>query len=809
MNNIIYSKKKSVNKKNKTYKIKKGIINKDFFKLFNNVKLNNDNIGETKDLLETQEYINKLKENPNNMIFNSNNINSFNKNNIEVKPTKNNYRNNQIGGNGVNILFSLDISNLIINQLKQLLPNITNFKTFSIYNPSITLLEQLNTGTNESDFVSAYYACVTRVNCFLKNENGISSFISDDEINEIYKKYSHYVSFNEKFVNNNPDYYETFVQSPGNIFNKWYGPNGFWQSSESLISYELSILSIIRTNNDEFIFGPCQLISNDYSSSPIDGRIININNPIIYNFGDKTFNINSFYIVGNRNLNGKVSNPDIASVKLKSKIELKTPPNTTILNPANDNKYGIINNDYVKGISSVWDYQKINMFDVIPKNNIRKNCIYPDSKNPEYNGVLTLDNELGEKDNKCGWKQTLSRVQIIRSDDNNFHFSFPHQSDRCRNKTISEIFNCIEFCNQESLANCISWDIKLEKNYIVHYFNTYNEKRIFCKEKCLILQYRMTESQGIIFYFKKFDSEVQINNLDEILNGKQVENNLDTSWRMVIYPFNRESNIFFRMETYFQNYTNFKISGTTPFLELENSLIAVGHIKVNIFEYMNYKIEEYVRTNLENISYDKITKEQMKEIFNYYTDNLFILGKNILELLNSLINGIRSPEGKNGTLKNMCKINDYNDNFWKNNGKLPSYIYLPYIRQALIIFELILVNPTSEPNSIIIYRNLHPTFIYMMFFYKINKNDLTLEGFSDPFVITNGINTSFINFPMGLTTFQKSRYGGIIEDKQFLLSYGDGDCNSKIISLSFENVLESLIHNDKTEIDTINYKIID
>ena len=179
MNNKITKKKSNINLNNKTYKIKKRIkVNKNFFKLFNNTNFKNNNnnnlkIVKTKNFLEAQKYNNKLKkENSNNILFNNiNNINISKPINIKINNSKdNNYKNEQTGG-GINILSQYDISEALFTQLQILLPEYFNcLKTFSIYNSSITLLEQLNTGDNDENFVSAYYVCVSRINCYCKNE---------------------------------------------------------------------------------------------------------------------------------------------------------------------------------------------------------------------------------------------------------------------------------------------------------------------------------------------------------------------------------------------------------------------------------------------------------------------------------------------------------------------------------------------------------------------------------------------------------------------------------------------------------------
>jgi hypothetical protein len=58
-----------------------------------------------------------------------------------------------------------------------------------------------------------------------------------------------------------------------------------------------------------------------------------------------------------------------------------------------------------------------------------------------------------------------------------------------------------------------------------------------------------------------------------------------------------------------------------------------------------------------------------------------------------------------------------------------------------------------------------------MFFYKFNKHTLALESFSHPFMLIKNSNTSFLNFPMGITTNVNDN-----SEKEIWLSYGEGDC---------------------------------
>ena len=98
-----------------------------------------------------------------------------------------------------------------------------------------------------------------------------------------------------------------------------------------------------------------------------------------------------------------------------------------------------------------------------------------------------------------------------------------------------------------------------------------------------------------------------------------------------------------------------------------------------------------------------------------------------------------------------------------------------------------------------------------MFFYKINKNTLALESFSHPFMILQDATTSFLNFPMGLTSNQvKNASGQDVGEKHYWLSYGEGDCQCKLAAFK-SSQLDALVsqnNNDKrvTDIEFWSYK---
>ena len=229
-------------------------------------------------------------------------------------------------------------------------------------------------------------------------------------------------------------------------------------------------------------------------------------------------------------------------------------------------------------------------------------------------------------------KQGLSRIQILyNTSTKQFSCSFPNQIYQAGER---DPFNNIELCTQGALANCISWDGCTEKNYVLHYFNYENEERIFCPVKCIILQFDMTVKQpnteglpyGMVFYFKQFDANINNNNINEIYDGKIFETEMDRTWRLIITP---NSDVFTRITTHFLNDARnsdddfFRFSCTTPFIEIDNSLFSVGHLKIKLFDYINQKLEQ--TKGLFGLDYEKI-----KQYYNSFFEIQYLLQLRLL-----------------------------------------------------------------------------------------------------------------------------------------------------------------------------------
>ena len=93
-------------------------------------------------------------------------------------------------------------------------------------------------------------------------------------------------------------------------------------------------------------------------------------------------------------------------------------------------------------------------------------------------------------------------------------------------------------------------------------------------------------------------------------------------------------------------------------------------------------------------------------------------------------------------------------------------------------------------------KNIHPVFLYYMFFYSVDPEDFHLLHFSDPFMIEHPI-SSYLDFPVGLTQF----------GDDMLLSYGHGDCASYLAKFPKDVYDGLLTHTNATPLEDIQYHI--
>ena len=521
----------------------------------------------------------------------------------------------------------------------------------------------------------------------------------------------------------NPDRNDDYVKYAGNICNKWIGPVGFWGSNRLIDWSDRTILTIFKFQGDRVVPIYSRFLHNpsngDYA--PIDARITNINT--IYNFSP-TLKCYSFYINGSSTHN--------SNWPLEGSVYLGSKNKDTIIDPS---------------------------MPVVAYNN----------------GVMIKPNP--------GWKEALTRIQIIlkNNGDTNIACTFSHHPElNSRN-----FFTDIESSTVEAYANCITWQGRTEKNWILHYYYTIDVNRTFCQEKCVLLNYCLAGlvneergEKGMIFYWKNFDaSNIDPNNrINNVLNGKQLDNEWDvTDWNLIVSP---NSNIFYNIEEEF----NLHISCTTPFIEIENSLYGVAHIKIDIFKYLNTKIQECIDMNV----FGRNEREYFPNIKRYLqgelVNGLQIPSNNICSCAFQLIewstvniynNAEHGVAGDKKYIQDVHETYGVNDNWvnWsmledENNAVRDYCVDCGFIEQRVGGWWRCI-------------RSLHPNTQYFMFFYKFNKHTLELESFSHPFIIVKDNEPSFLNFPMGLTTNSVSD-----GEPHIWLSYGEGDCGSCLVDFT-------------------------
>ena len=650
-------------------------------------------------------------------------------------------QNQQGGGRFVDTMS--DITQSLVNEFKRA----NNFsdsetKSLSIFNPSLTWLRD--------DGQVSYYCCTSR--CCISIDSTTNRPVTEEFINRSYASMKRRMDFfNIRY--NNPDKNDDYVKSSGSIFNKWFTPWGFWRPPLGTIPADVTMITMIRVDwrypSAAPFFGNSQILGSTCGdeSSPIDARVLNMFTDYV-STDAPTSTIDTVYITGSRN--GPCIHPDEQSVG----PELT--PN--------------------------------HVFPIDPQASIEGS--------PAFNGPM-IDGGA--------WKQSLTRVQILKRGDQ-ICYSFPYQTDI----TGRDPFTKREKSRESALANCISWYQKTEKNYALFYFDNEDPDRTFCPKKCMILNYSMTSRPsnkrnvgGMVFYYKPFDSRVDDpSNFNSLLDGKQFEegdfelDGYDDTWKTIQPTY---SDVFNKINAYFAH-CDLRVSCTTPFVKWDNSLIAVGHIKVNIFKHLNEKLEEKYHSGMTDFD----------EIVNFYTneevDRLFAFGIDMIRRITQNI--MNHPiHGYNGDMKYLVRFNQRDNEVVSKEEKYLIYQFLTpgyEAVRALLISEGFII--LDESGKYITTRNLHPIHIYFMFFYKINAHTLSLESFSDPFILGDGGDESFLNFPLGITQCRPLTAAIAGQKSLVWVSYGEGDCRCKIASFTPDQI-DTLVakNNNQTRIRNINF----
>ena len=617
-------------------------------------------------------------------------------------------------------------------------------QTLSIFNPSLTWLRD--------DGQVSYYCCTSR--CCICLDSTTHRPVTEEFINRSYASMKRRMEFfNTRY--NNPDKNDAYVKSSGSIFNKWFTPWGFWRPPLGTTSLDLTMITMIRvdwsTPAATSIFNNSRILGSicGAESSPIDARVLNMFTDYT-SAGAPPTTVNTVYITGSRN--GQCIHPEERSVGPKL-----TPNSVFPIDPESSR--------YTEG-------------------------------SPAFNGPM-ID---GGK-----WKQSLTRVQIVKRGDQ-IGYSFPYQPDT----TGRDPFTKLEKCRESALANCISWYQKKEKNYALFYFDYEDADRTFCPWKCMILNYSMTSRPsnkrnvgGMVFYYKPFDSSVDDpSNINSLLDGKQFEegdfgpDDDDDTWKTIQLP---NSDVFNKINAYFAH-CDLRVSCTTPFMKWDNSLIAVGHIKVNIFKHLNERLKEKYHSGMTDFD----------EIVNFYTneevDRLFAFGIDMIRRITQNI--MNHPiHGYNGDRKYLVRFNQKDNEVVSEEEQYLIYQFLTpgyEAVRALLMSEGFII--LDESGKYITTRNLHPIHIYFMFFYKINAHTLSLESFSDPFILGDGGDESFLNFPLGITQCRPLTAAMAGQKSLVWVSYGEGDCRCKIASFTPDQI-DTLVakNNNDTRVQNINF----
>ena len=328
------------------------------------------------------------------------------------------------------------------------------------------------------------------------------------------------------------------------------------------------------------------------------------------------------------------------------------------------------------------------------------------------------------------------------------------------------------------IGTCLSKIPKTEKNYAMIYFADYNIHR-FNPNKGVLLHFHISRKpEGNIFYFKELDFSVDPNA------------NLSFGWKKIIPP---NSDIFMRLINHYKDKTvdkerrNFgEISCTTPLNNItyfpgRTYITGVAHIKINIWIYLEELINQLGAEG-------PLLQHQLEtdKIYRFYKYSILPWVKNYV--WNSTEN-----------INKYTAILDLSANYWESNP-VPVYLTCVRLRQYLLNDGFFRNHIESDgTQSVQIIRHIHPIMIYFMIIYRLNSNDLSIKDFSNPFIIMNRPESTFLNFPMGLTT----------NNENIWISYGEGDCKSYIASFTKKKIDQLCKNTNDMPIDNIDFDLYD
>jgi len=358
-------------------------------------------------------------------------------------------------------------------------------------------------------------------------------------------------------------------------------------------------------------------------------------------------------------------------------------------------------------------------------------------------------------DYEIGMKQGISSVTIIE------------------NSFINPVIN-----KAKMIATCISKIPQTDKNYAMIYFS-HNDASRFNPNKGVLLHFHLSRlPHGNIFYYKEVDFD------------REPNADLGFGWKKIIPP---NSDIFLRICDFYTNNTldndryHFgEISCTTPlntitYLKDQTYITGVAHIKINIWTYLEHFVHKSPYEGDELLAILETDK-----VFRFYKYSMLPWVKHYIWNSEQNINKYTA------TL-------DLEAEYWKTNP-LPNYLSCVELRELLHLHGFFRIKQDDGGNqSPQIIRHLHPNYIYFMMIYRLNLHDLSLKDFSNPFIIMNKPESSFLNFPMGLT----------LNNDNIWISYGEGDCKSYIATFTKKKIDQLCKNTNDTLISDIDFDLYD
>ena len=681
--------------------------------------------------------------------------------NVGIEPSqggkKNKKKPKKFTGGASNLNFqNIDITQFLIRQWQQM-PAHAGFPTttLSIFNPCFTHL--FNEARGDDGIVPSIYLCTCRVIYHYENNAENADLIrrgmpprplNNAERTAVYRKLAGepgvppiYIIGNQGHAGSQRSDEHEYIIHPGSVLaTPWYNPYGNWGG----VYKDTTMICMLRLTNTT-IEGINTFIPSYNGSCPIDARVFKVNR----NDGETTvFVTGSCYSRGNRGIIRTVG------------------PDTNTIDPLSR--------------------------DANFNGNFDDEDSHPLAPPPNPRG-----DRVGS-----GWKHGLLRLKYTFNEDGTV-----------RRKT--SIDRRIDAANtarrwrpnqytEETLADCTAWIGRIEKNYAM-----------YCDPRGrMALNYHLTwgpspnePNNTMVFYTKPYNG-----------TNDDFETFDDQTWTVHRPP---NSDIFDRIDTHYGNLGYMHWTCTSPFLLYNNELHAAGHMKIMFQMYLDRKLNEWIATTGPAHPYDfdsfenyfsgavdgvrrdhllhslieKVERFSLEQIQNPY-HGVDSGGEYVRRILNFMKpNPRRGQPGEPDEIRNGQRIpfalshvdgrggpNNVNDpTTWR-----PVFHYLIHKRFYVV----------NADGSISAPKNVHPDYLYYMFFYSVDPDDFHLIHFSNPFMIEHEI-SSYLDFPVGLTQL----------GPDMLLSYGHGDCYSYLAKFPQDVYDDLLRHTNDADINDIEYNL--